>query len=438
MRLLPADLPERAALAMEVHARPSEPLTAPGRASYLAVLVDADERERELTHLARLCREYGQLAPAADAVHWSGTVGALRLKWERHGEFSSYTLLTAAAGIDPFSDSAAAQLPSGWLAGVPGLTVYAGHAELLSPTEGLALGDLLQQCFGGRTVVGSALGDGAGLAYSDFLTHGDGFGRILLIDQGFTPLVAGRMLQRLFEIEAYRMMALLAFPVARRLSPRLLAIERSLAALADSIAAGNARETGHDENLLQELTRLAAEIESGLAASQYRFAACRAYADLVRTRIDELRERRLSGLQTLDEFMSRRFTPAVATCATVSRRMHDLSERVAQASHLLSTRVDIVREQQNLALLASMDRRAKLQLRLQQTVEGLSIAAIVYYMAGVVGYVAKGSRSLGLKLDVDLFVGLSVPVLALLAFQTVRRARRRASDHDTHNGHGSR
>lgn len=432
MRLLPADLPERAALSMEVHARPSEPLTAPGRASYVAVLVDADERERELAHLGRLCRQHSQPAPAGDAVHWSGTIGALRLKWERHGEFSSYTFLMPSAGGELFADTAAAQLPAHWLAAVPGVTVYAGHAELLSPAEGRELSELLRASFGDRMVVGSAVGDGAGLAYSDFLTHPDGFGRFLLIDQGLSPLVAGRMIQRLFEIEAYRMMALLAFPVARRLSPRLLAIERALAALADSIAAESAREAGRDENLLQELTRLAAEIESGLAASQFRFGACRAYAELVRTRISELRERRLTGLQTLDEFMSRRFTPAVATCATVSQRMHDLSERVAQASHLLSTRVDIVREQQNLALLASMDRRARLQLRLQQTVEGLSIAAIVYYMAGVVGYMVKGSRSLGLKLDVDLVVGLSVPVLALAAYQAVRRARRHASEQDPH------
>ncbi|MCP6423097.1 DUF3422 domain-containing protein, partial [Klebsiella pneumoniae] len=94
----------------------------------------------------------------------SGTLGALRLKWERHGEFSSYTLLVAAAGPEPFVDTAAAQLPAAWLAGVPGMTVYAGHAELLAPTEGRALGELLRQCFGDRMVVGSAVGDGAGLA----------------------------------------------------------------------------------------------------------------------------------------------------------------------------------------------------------------------------------------------------------------------------------
>jgi uncharacterized membrane-anchored protein len=424
MRLLPPDLPERGALSLEVHARPSEPLAAPGRASYVAVLVDTDERERELAHLARLCRSHGQPTPAADAVHWSGLIGGLRLKWERHGEFSSYTLLMAAGPARPFDDPAAAQLPPGWLSGVPGLTVYAGHAELLSAAPTSA--GLQQDLFAGHAVVGSEVGDGAGLAYSDFLIHADGFGRLVLVDQGFTPLLAGRMLQRLFEIEAYRMMALLAFPVARRLAPRILAIERALAGLTDDIA----RDGGRDETLLQELTRLAAEVESGLSASQFRFGACRAYAELVRTRIAELRERRLSGLQTVDEFMSRRFTPAVATCATVSQRLHDLSERVAQASHLLSTRVDIAREHQNHALLASMDRRAKLQLRLQQTVEGLSIAAIVYYMAGVAGYLAKGGRSLGAPLDVDLFVGLSVPLLALLAYGAVRRARRRARDNE--------
>lgn len=424
MRLLPADLPERAALSLEVHARPSEPLTAPGRASYVAVLVDPDERDRELAHLGKLCRNHGHNAPEPGAVHWSGRISGAQLKWERHGEFSSYTLLVAARTPIPFADPAAAQLPPGWLASAPGMTIYAGHAELLQAEDAPPLPDLQRHFFGGGSVVGSAVGDGAGLAYSDFLIHPDGFGRLLLVDQGFTPLMAGRMLQRLFEIEAYRMMALLAFPVARRLSPRILAIERALAGLTDDIA----RDGGRDETLLQELTRLAAEVESGLSASQFRFGACRAYADLVSTRIAELRERRLSGLQTIDEFMSRRFTPAVATCATVSQRMHDLSERVAQASHLLSTRVDIAREHQNHALLASMDRRAKLQLRLQQTVEGLSIAAIVYYMAGVVGYLAKGGRSLGLPLDIDLFVGLSVPVLALLAFTAVHRARKHAQD----------
>jgi uncharacterized membrane-anchored protein len=249
------------------------------------------------------------------------------------------------------------------------------------------------------------------------------------------------MLQRLFEIEAYRMLALLALPIARRQSPRIVEIEGALATLTDGIAQAQAQaleraadRQQQDESLLHELTRLAAEVESGLAASQFRFGACRAYFELVTRRIAELRETRLPGMQTYDEFMARRFTPAVDTCATVSQRLHDLSERVAQASSLLSTRVDITRERQNQALLASMDRRAKLQLRLQQTVEGLSVAAICYYVAGLVGYVAKALKAGGVPLNADLAVGISIPIVAVAVLAAVRRARAhlRAGDHHPH------
>jgi uncharacterized membrane-anchored protein len=278
--------------------------------------------------------------------------------------------------------------------------------------------------FSGNTVVGASIGGGAGFAFTDFRIHGDGRARFLLLDNGLTVNQAGRMLQRLFEIDAYRMLALLALPIARRQSPRIVAIEKSLAQLTDGIA----REDGRDEDLLHELTRLAAEVESGLAASQFRFGACRAYSDLVRTRIAELREQRIPGMQTIEEFMARRFTPAVATCQTVSQRLHDLSERVAQASGLLATRVGIARERQSQALLASMDRRAKLQLRLQQTVEGLSVAAISYYVAGLVGYVAKAMKSGGVPLNVDLVVGITIPVVAASALLAIRKARKRIHD----------
>ena len=67
------------------------------------------------------------------------------------------------------------------------------------------------------------------------------------------------------------------------------------------------------------------------------------------------------------------------------------------------------------------------QLRLQQTVEGLSVAAIVYYLAGLVGYLAKGIKAGGLRIEPDLIVSIAVPALAVMAFFTVRRARRRAA-----------
>jgi len=429
MALLPPDHPDRISLADEVHARPPEPLETPSRATYVAVLVEHADRARELVHLAELCMVLGVPGPADGATHFSASLGALRVKWERHGEFSGYTFITAGRSPEPYSEPPTRLLPVGWLASVPGVTVVAAHAELVPAGETTPDAAMLARHFGGNMVVGAGIGDGAGLAYTDFRIHADGCARFLVIDRGFTPRQAGRMLQRLFEIEAYRMMALLALPIARRHSARVVAIERSLAALTDRIANDSTPEqssshASDDEALLHQLTRLAAEVESGLAASQFRFGACRAYFELVSRRISELRETRLDGVQTIEEFMARRFTPAVNTCTTVSQRLHDLSERVAQASALLSTRVEIARERQNQSLLSSMDRRARLQLRLQQTVEGLSVAAIVYYVAGLAGYGAKALKTAGVHIDPDLAVGMAIPVVALLVMLALRRARK--------------
>jgi uncharacterized membrane-anchored protein len=420
MANLPPDHPDRILLADEVHARPPEPLETPSRASYVAVLVDADDRSRELAHLSLLCKSFGVPPPAPGASHFSAALSGFRVKWERHGEFSGYTFIAPGLSPRPFSEPVSAMLPPGWLAAVPGRTLVAAHAKLVrAGSEAVDVATLAAH-FDGYLAVGAEIGDGAGLAFTDFRVHDDGCSRFVVFDRSLTPRQAGRMLQRLFEIEVYRMLALLALPIARRQSPRIVAIEKSLAELTDGIA----QDGGNDEALLQELTRLAAEVESGLSASQFRFGACRAYDALVRTRIAELRERRIPGIPPIEEFMTRRFTPAVATCATVSQRLHDLSERVAQASSLLSTRVDIARERQNQSLLASMDRRAKLQLRLQQTVEGLSVAAIVYYVAGLIGYLAKGAKAAGAPVDAELTVGAAIPVVALLAMLAVRRARR--------------
>ncbi|MBA4175059.1 MAG: DUF3422 domain-containing protein [Leptothrix sp. (in: Bacteria)] len=426
MSMFPPDHALRATLADEVHARPPEAMTAPARASYVAVLIDAEQRSWELAHLTTLCETQGVPAPHPGDTHFRAEFGsgpgAWRLKWERHGEFSGYTVIAAGLSEPPFRNLAAALLPEGWLAQIPGTTIAAVHAKLLATPEEPYLTALLGDAFSGQSLVAAEIADGAARVFTDFQLH-EGCSRFVLVDRHLTERQAGRTLQRLFEIEAYRMLALLALPIARRQNPRIVQIEAALATLTDGIARGE----GDDEALLHELTRLAAEVESGLAASSFRFGACRAYEELVGRRIAELREGRLPGLQTLDEFMSRRFTPAVATCNTVSQRLHDLSERVAQASALLSTRVDITRERQNQALLASMDRRAKLQLRLQQTVEGLSVAAICYYVAGLVGYGAKALKGLGLPLNVDLAVGLSIPVVAVAVMAAVRRARGHAS-----------
>ncbi|MGF7161358.1 putative membrane-anchored protein [Rhodoligotrophos appendicifer] len=420
--LLPADHPDRRMLAEEVHSRPPEAVETPSRAAHIALIVAPEQREAELAHLIALSAAHGVSGPTPEATHFTADLNGLRLKWERHGEFSSYSFFLGGAGSEAPSWDPSPLVPSRFATDMPGTTIFAAQARLLAADPEEPDPEALAAEFGGHVLVGARIGHGAGFAFSDFKVQEDGFSRFLVLNRTFTPRQAGRMMQRLFEIETYRMMAMLALPLAREQSKLLTRVESALAKLTDDIA----RQSSGDESLLQHLTHLAAEVESSLARSQFRFGACKAYHDLVIRRISELREQKIPSVQTIEEFMVRRFTPAMATCASTAQRLHDLSERVAQASALLSTRVDIAREKQNQMLLASMNRRARLQLRLQRTVEILSVIPITYYMIGLLSYLAKALEKSGFPLPAEIALGIAIPLIAGLVIWAVRWSHHRA------------
>ncbi len=76
-----------------------------------------------------------------------------------------------------------------------------------------------------------------------------------------------------------------------------------------------------------------------------------------------------------------------------------------------------------------MNRRARLQLRLQQTVEGLSVAAVSYYVVGLIGYLARGGQeAFGLPWDPAVATAVAVPAVVIMVWALVRRIRRHAAD----------
>jgi uncharacterized membrane-anchored protein len=244
----------------------------------------------------------------------------------------------------------------------------------------------------------------------------------------------GRLVQRILEIETYRMMALLGLPHAQKAAPALNAIESDLATLtaamvdADGLADSAATHAG-DEQILRRITGLAARIEKMSLENSYRFSASQAYFRLVKARIEELRETRVEGVPTIGEFMDRRLAPAMDTCASVARRQEALAERIAHTNDLLRTRIGIVQEQQNRQILESMNARAAQQLRLQQAVEGLSVAAISYYMVGLFGYLGKALKAAGLPINPDIATGIMVPVFAASVWLGLRRLHKSMGGH---------
>jgi uncharacterized membrane-anchored protein len=418
---LPPDHPLRLALNEEMHARPPEALAAPLRLSFLALASDPSMRIREWEHVCALARRHGVPPPPAGVAHYSADLGAFRLKWERHSEFTRYKFIVTGAGSDPFGEPALNSVPADWLAELPGQVMVATHATLL-PASVLApdFDSLSTRHFGGNVLVGAGIAGGAGTAFTDVRLH-DCYGRLLVLNRDMSERQTGRMMQRLLEIDTYRLMALLALPVAQSLSPWLNQAERELAEVTNALAAATEAD---EPALLDRLTRLEAQIESREAENHFRFTAAAAYHELVQRRIEELREVRIQGLQNFEEFTERRLAPAMNTCRSVAARLESLSQRVARATQLLSTRVDVSRERQNQQVLVSMNRRAEAQLRLQQTVEGLSVAAITYYVVGLVSYAAEGLVSLGVPLDVPLVTAVSIPLVALAAALGVRHVRK--------------
>lgn len=420
--LLPADHPQRISLNDEVHARPPEPLRSPSRLVYLAFFGDSRCREAEARAVADLVARHGGSPPPPGSNHWSASLGPYRLKWERHTEFSRYLFILEGDFEDPFEDSSRPPLPHDWIAGLPGQLLVAARVALVRPKSAEEDPERLSlRCFEGNPLVGGTIAGGVASAYTDFRIHSDRFSRILLHDRGMTPRQAGRMVQRLLEIDSYRMLALLALPVARDLGPVLSGAERELADITHALPGADSQT---EPLLLDRLTRLEAEVERHQADHQSRFGAAMAYHELVQRRIAELREGGQSGLQTFREFTERRLAPAMNTCRATAAQLEGLSQRVSHASQLLSTRIEITREQQNQRLLESMDRRAELQLHLQSTVEGLSIAAITYYIVGLVGYAAKGLYELGLGVNPALVTAGSIPLVVGLVALGVRRIRR--------------
>lgn len=426
---LPPDDPQREALHNEVHARPAARIRLPALVVFIAVLNDDISREAECQHLNRLPGQ-GKLTPADLQENFL----RLRftdhtLKWERHSEFTRYSLVQALpphASLDATNPELlpSLSLDATWLRAIPGRTVAA--IKLVMLAESLAdpevVLDRARHWFGDHAVVASMMGHGHSIVVTDFRLRDSGFERMLVLAPADTSETrAGRISSRLLELETYRLMALRGLPVAKALGPMLAESE----AVLSTITARLEGKHDSDQDLLDTLVALAARVERATAEHMYRFSATQAYDALVLQRIAELREKPIPGTQTVGEFMQRRLSPAIATVAATAQRLASLSQRIERAGGLLRTRVDIVTEAQNQQLLAKLTRGQELQLRLQRTVEGLSIAAISYYVISLVLYAGKAANAAGLPINPEIAAGAMIPVVLWGVAWLTRRIHRR-------------
>ena len=418
------DHPLRQSSANELHARPFPTVAAPARAAFFAYKSADDETGRDevadRTHLCRLLDMYDVAHPDDGATHFFGQLGSVWVKWECHTEFVTYTAILDDKGNVPFDGSEFDIFPAEWLADLPGLTLSSTSLRIESDLETELIKGKLSDWFVSESLAVSRVLDNAAVIAGDYRMDGNGHLRFaVFVPPSTGRRRVGRIVQRLNEIEVYKTMSMLGLIRARALSSELNLIDTEMSELVAALADDQISA----EDNLHALLRLSAKLEHHSARVAYRFAASKAYSAIVAQRIEVLREGQFEGRQTFREFMMRRFDPAMRTVQALDARLQDLIARAIRTGDLLRTRVDVERQGQSQELLTSMNRRADVQLRLQKTVEGLSIVAISYYATGLMLYVLAPVAAMS-DWPKGVLTACVVPVVVGVVYLALRRIRR--------------
>ncbi|MBT8153692.1 DUF3422 domain-containing protein [Epibacterium ulvae] len=381
------DHPLRYQLVNELHARPFPTMTAPSTVIYFAVKQPQEavsrDRAKDVEHLVALLDRHGEPHPTPGATHHSATLGRYHLKWEQHTEFVSYMLYCDGVGDRAFDPLDFNAFPAEWRAQIPGQVIASVMIRVMPRPEENAIRKSVEDWMVPESLTVSRVLDDSAVLAGDFRIDAAGHMRFaVFVSESTGPKRIGRVVQRLCEVETYRAMSMLGFSRARGLAPTIGALDTHLSEMMQEMTGQSVDAAA----TLNQLLTVASELESLGARSAFRFGATGAYEALVDQRVSLLREERFQGYQTFTEFMIRRYEPAMRTVKSTEGRLATLADRARRAGELLRTRVDVERSAQNQALLESMDRRADLALRLQHTVEGLSVVAISYYAVSLASY----------------------------------------------------
>lgn len=407
--------PQRTVLHNELHARPSLYFNEPAHVFHIALLDQSGVSEAVIAALAERAPAPWPPGTAQGLVQMDGGP----LKWERHAEFFTLTLMLPKQANGEFWPA----LPEALAALIePYRQLIINAVQILVESEQHWEGHNAR--YGFKDPAGSHIGGGDATVWSDFQLTADGRNRILLVNRALNAYRLGRMIRRLLEIETYRMMASLTLPVAQTVDRQLKAYDQQLAKLSDRNAdpgSSNAKQ------LLSDIALLSATLVRNTAIHRQRFSAAEAYAQLVFERITELRESHVGDCQRLGVFIERRFKPTVRYCAVTEQRLLRLGQSVANLGELLQTRVQVEVEEQNSEILRSLNTRANTQIKIQKAVEGLSIIAISYYLLSLFKLGVEGLHSLGIAFSPEMAASVLGPAaLAIIGgiALRIRKAKR--------------
>ena len=391
---MPLKPPSQSSLYHETHARPYLCTSTPSVVAHL-LYWKGGTHSKALRNIAqRLIEQHHPALAGTTAVFFEYECTSHRLRFEQHTEFDTLTLtqpLRSVNGIDqanPLSmldpellQACGDDLLIKTLVYVVPESMAGIHADS-GAYDNPHLQSIMDPKYGAYVLEKQAA------VFTDFDLDLKGFSRFIVANHSLNDSTVGRVVTRLLEMENYRIMALIPLEVARQVSRKLTGMDAHLANLLNQLTQTSDEPVQRD--LLAQLLDIAKQIEHYRNQLSSRFNASQAYYELVQFSYNKLYEENYGTLQRLQTFIERRLGPAIRTCNAVKLRLEDISQRVDRIAELLQTEINLQIQVQNTAMLSGMHQSTRMQLKMQKTVESISIVALTYYALGVLGYLIAG------------------------------------------------
>lgn len=347
-------------------------------------------------------------------------INTTKIRIDYYNEYTSYVFIDSQVNAQSFS-TITPGVDNIRLSNIPGKKLT-NIRFFFKKTEDKSIDkEYLHRFFGESQIFSSSTSHNIARIWSDFIPDDQSYMNVLIDDFGLGPRRAGRLVQRIIDIENYRMMSLLTLPIAQRVLKELDKVEKKLTELVNTFPEKNS--IVEEKKLLSELFNLMAQNEQMRTLTLRRFLGGKAYQSIVDERLIELECQPVAGYQTFSTFFIRRMKPAMRTCASAQTQLEELSTHLQRVTDMLSTRVNVNVEEQNQKILESVAQQSKMQLRLQQTVEGLSIVAITYYASSLLSYLYKGLEYIEVMNSHYLWTGVSIPFVFIVTWMMVRKIK---------------
>ena len=428
----------------ELHARPYIKLGSNLRTFHFAYLIKDTDEKNAWKYLDKFLKQLNfQSLPKEASKYWVAEGKDLIVRYECHTEFISLTLIypnkieNEDENIPKLFDVKFLNLlPQDFLQNFPGQHFLSTWIEMVPSNYNFKPIDIEKFFYHDNFAGSNVAEDGANVFMSfksdrtDFLDSG--FRRVFVQNKSLRTRRTGRLIQRIVELETYQVLSLLSLPQVREQSFHLSNLEKQITEITQSVSKTTKRNLDKKsitypdyQNNLNELAYVVAKIEEIDSFTNYRLSATAAYYKLVEQRVKDLREDRLNSFQTNNEFLSRRLQPAIRTSEAFSKRLESLATRAQRADNLVRTQIEMGVQIQNKNLLESMELRARAQLRLQETVESLSIVAITYYIIGLLSTLIDPINFEQLFFSKQIFLAFCVPIILILIWYIAKMVRKK-------------